>query len=1279
MNLDYAQFFSIEDAVEEKHPFLYRVKNITVPFGEKAELLCIVDNLGFHKMMWIRNETVLTENEKVMLDDARVSVSTRENRTWSLHIEHVSSGDVGCYTCQVDELKSVGCILAKESPVLIEDKSSGDVTVREWDDARLSCRARGNPQPEIQWTREDDRDILQIGFTNSTDGDEGPLFLSDLFGTLFIETKSVKGEVLELSNIHRGEAGPYVCTATNGVQPDVSKRIQVNVQYAPSSDEHWAGLAIEMGEEARLECTMSGFPKPKITWTFNGMHINSTVEEEELEVGFGWRQHKSWKQTLVIPAVEAKHYGLYECHGMNSLGKSTSHMHLQREKKSVTASSFRWEGTALKRTPCITDIIYISWLPAALTSRTDQDEDNEDKDLDVEDTEDYFGTDWLERSLALRRMSLIRHTLSAPENVKARAISLTTLMIQWDELEKSHLDVMAYKVYYTSNPAMETSMWSSQLVGGNNFTTISGLTPFTVYGIRVEVYTSLKRGHASPPIQTKTQYGVPSMLVNLTFMDGNATTIKLNWDLQNEPVPIISYELYWNDTYKNEVHSKSIPVTKEYNLTGLYPNSQYFIWLSAKSKNGEGAPTPPMLVSTQTYVLSEPDEVETELVNSTSVFFKWKPPKKKEQHPLIAGYRISIQETDDLKKLIGDPLIYSVRNGSVLTYLATDLQPDTNYEAQVTALMRQGNGTGSSLIFFKTPGGVPSRPILHVRLLDVKTNGVAAEATWAKPSITNGKIQGWRLRYEKRFDSYLNLPRNEQEKSHMKEIILKQPDTINYRIENLDKGCEYEFRLSGCDDAGCGQEAMAHMRTPEGPPTGPPTNISFRFITSDIIAISCEEPTPLHSNGRILGYTLQLHKTDTSLIWEKNFSTPELTVTGQGENIPFYFRIRAYTSKGAGPFSEKMHVSTTPEIIRAPISVQAMATSKDSLEVWWDEVPRENIGGYRIYYNMAETENPEQWIQKDIPCASSAKLQNLVRLAEYSIRVAARTKDVRLGFSLLLSFRVELNGEVSQHMVSTQGGLGKLSEMIRVKVSFEAVKEFVDENGATQMEIIPPRIIFLNRTDTSYTLHGLSPFTTYRVNVSAVPPKKDYRPPASIYVTTKMDGLTHSHAVETSTSLFTELPPEDRPYIAAKFIGDVPYIFNLGDSQTFNSYLNKPLPKSKRYKIFLRAYVDSPTEPNQFGTSNMSSFLSLDMTPIPPGAIPNDRLLSSATAHLSAEKGNSLWVIGPVIATLLLVSCLAFFIYLRRRRILQKTQESTAAFNPLIHSDIFESTPSLGE
>ena len=50
-----------------------------------------------------------------------------------------------------------------------------------------------------------------------------------------------------------------------------------------------------------------------------------------------------------------------------------------------------------------------------------------------------------------------------------------------------------------------------------------------------------------------------------------------------------------------EVNRRSISVVEEYVLADLYPNNQYYIWLAAKSRRGEGASTPPMLVSTQEY------------------------------------------------------------------------------------------------------------------------------------------------------------------------------------------------------------------------------------------------------------------------------------------------------------------------------------------------------------------------------------------------------------------------------------------------------------------------------------------------------------------------------------------------------------------------------------------------------------------------------------------------------------------------------------------------------
>lgn len=47
---------------------------------------------------------------------------------------------------------------------------------------------------------------------------------------------------------------------------------------------------------------------------------------------------------------------------------------------------------------------------------------------------------------------------------------------------------------------------------------------------------------------------------------------------------------------------------------------------------------------------------------------------------------------------------------------------------------------------------------------------------------------------------------------------------------STERGVEYEFRVSGRNDVGHGQEGFARYRTSEGAPSGPPTNVSFRYV-----------------------------------------------------------------------------------------------------------------------------------------------------------------------------------------------------------------------------------------------------------------------------------------------------------------------------------------------------------------------------------------------------------------------------------------------------------------
>jgi len=75
---------------------------------------------------------------------------------------------------------------------------------------------------------------------------------------------------------------------------------------------------------------------------------------------------------------------------------------------------------------------------------------------------------------------------------------------------------------------------------------------------------------------------------------------------------------------------------------------------------------------------------------------------------------------------------------------------------------------------------------------------------------------------------------------------------------------------------------------------------------------------------------------------------------------------------------------------------------------------------------------------------------------------------------------------------------------IGYKISFNAIKEFRDSQGVTQLQMVPTRVIELNKYVLSHTIDELSPFISYAVNVSAVPSDRSYRPPSRITVTTQM-------------------------------------------------------------------------------------------------------------------------------------------------------------------------------
>lgn len=91
-----------EDEVQPT--FTKPVANITVPKGRDAKIECEIDNLGDFRPAWIKEEdkAILTMHQQIISRNYRVSLSTSDNRKFTLHIRNVQEQDRGGYMCQIN-------------------------------------------------------------------------------------------------------------------------------------------------------------------------------------------------------------------------------------------------------------------------------------------------------------------------------------------------------------------------------------------------------------------------------------------------------------------------------------------------------------------------------------------------------------------------------------------------------------------------------------------------------------------------------------------------------------------------------------------------------------------------------------------------------------------------------------------------------------------------------------------------------------------------------------------------------------------------------------------------------------------------------------------------------------------------------------------------------------------------------------------------------------------------------------------------------------------------
>ncbi|XP_065334822.1 lachesin-like isoform X2 [Cloeon dipterum] len=282
--------------------FAENIPNVTVTLGKDALLACVVENLRGYKVAWVRvdTQTILSIHHNVITQNPRISLSYNDHRSWYLHITDVQEEDRGWYMCQIntDPMRSrVGYVQVVVPPTILDKETSSDMVIREGSNVSMTCKAEGYPEPYVMWRREDGENINYNG----------------------LEANVIDGEVLNISRVSRLHMGAYLCIASNGVPPTISKRVLLRVQFPPMLSIPNQLEAAYVGQDVSLECHTEAYPTSLNYWiTERGDMI---VSGDKYEISSADSSYKKYMR-LKIKGVSRRDFVSYKCVAKNSLGET---------------------------------------------------------------------------------------------------------------------------------------------------------------------------------------------------------------------------------------------------------------------------------------------------------------------------------------------------------------------------------------------------------------------------------------------------------------------------------------------------------------------------------------------------------------------------------------------------------------------------------------------------------------------------------------------------------------------------------------------------------------------------------------------------------------------------------------------------------------------------------------------------------------------------------------------------------------------------------------------
>ncbi|XP_048507644.1 protein sidekick isoform X3 [Athalia rosae] len=350
---------------------------------------------------------------------------------------------------------------------------------------------------------------------------------------------------------------------------------------------------------------------------------------------------------------------------------------------------------------------------------------------------------------------------------------------------------------------------------------------------------------------------------------------------------------------------------------------------------------------------------------------------------------------------IPDPILNWVTEHSNVSadsrwVLLDSLKAAAAYQFRVSAVNSVGEGTPSEPSnVVALPQEPPSSPPLGFVGSARSSSEIITQ--WQPPleEHRNGHILGYILRY--RLYGYNDSPWTRQN--------ITNEAQRNYLITDLITWKDYSVQIAAYNDKGVGMYTdTVKIKTKEGVPEAPPTNLKAKAINSTSIKVWWKPPNPQKINGINQGYKLQawINGNFTEENEYKSTTVPpslfdplaEQTaiITGLKKYTKYNITVLCFTDPGDGERSAPVEIRTSEDVPGAVENLQFDEISDRAVTVKWNPPSEANgiLTGYQLRYMIKDS--PESLrVENFTADVQSTKIEHLQATTHYKFEVVAWT------------------------------------------------------------------------------------------------------------------------------------------------------------------------------------------------------------------------------------------------------------------------------------------------